>query len=251
MSDFSRQLREWRHRRRLSQLDLAMDANVSARHISFLETGRARPSREMIGLLGRVLELPLEAVNRLMLGAGYAPRYARTPLDDAAMAPIAGAVGWTLERHAPYPGMALDRDWRVQRMNGPARYLFAALGLSEGGSLLELVTSPIMPEVVENWPVVAHASATRLRAESAAAGGLPELEVAAEELEQVPAPDSLPNGPAIPTIYRFGEMRLSLLGMISAFSSVNDETLDDLRLELFFPADTATDTFLKSLPTSH
>ena len=250
MTDFATQLRDWRKTRRLSQLDLALTANVSARHISFLETGRARPSREMIGQLGRVLDLPLQTINRLLLAAGYAPRYARTPLDDADMAPIAAAVAWTLDQHAPYPGLALDRDWRIQRMNAPARHLFAAMGLAEGDSLLDLVTSPIMPEVVENWPVVAHASATRLRAESAAAGGLPSLDAAADKLQQVPAPDTIATGPAIPTIYRFGDTRLSLLGMISAFSSVNDETLDDLRLELFFPADTATETFLRSLPMS-
>ena len=250
MTDFPRQLRDWRQTRRLSQLDLALAANVSARHISFMETGRSRPSREMIGQLGRVMELPLASVNRLLLAAGYAPRYPRTALDDKAMAPVAAAVAWTLDRHAPYPGLALDRDWRVQRMNDPARALFAGIGLTEGDSLLELVTSPIMPQLIENWPTVAHASATRLRAESAAAGGHTLLDDAAEKLEQTPAPEVPPDGPAIPTVYRFGDVRLSLLGMISNFSSVNDETLDDLRLELFFPADETTEAFLKAMTDS-
>ncbi|MEM9785220.1 MAG: helix-turn-helix domain-containing protein [Pseudomonadota bacterium] len=244
MNDFPRQLRDWRQVRRLSQLNLAMAANVSARHISFLETGRSRPSREMIAHLGRVLELPLAAVNRMLLAAGFAPRYPRTRLDADAMAPVASAVAWTLDRHAPYPGMALDRDWTIHRLNAPAAKLFAGLGIGAGDSLLDLITNPAMPQLVENWPVVAHASARRLRAESAAAGGLHRLETTAEYLSHQPLPDSVPDGPAIPTIYRFGDVRLSLFGMIAAFSSVNDETLDDLRLELFYPADKETEAFL-------
>ena len=247
MAGFPDHLRDWRARRRVSQLDLGLAANVSARHISFLETGRARPSREMVAQLGRALDMPLSSVNAMLLAAGFAPRYASTPLDAEEMAPVLRAVEWALDRHAPYPGMALDRDWCVRRLNDPARRLFAPLGLADGASLLDLLSNPLMPSVIENWPEVAHASAQRLRVESAAAGGIAALDRAADALSRTPAPDPLPTGPAIPAIYRLGEKRLSLFGMISTFSGVNDETLDDLRLELFYPVDAESEALLRAL----
>jgi len=246
MTDFPQQLRRWRHTRRLSQLNLALSADVSARHVSFLESGRSRPSRDMIMHLGHVLEMPLAAINNMLLSAGFAPQYKRSALDQTDMAPVAQALEWTLARHAPYPGLALDRFWKIEAMNTPAQQLFTGLGISLGDSLLNLMCDPVMPDLIENWPTVAHMAALRLRAESAAVGGEPQLDRVADYLAQQPAPGDLPNGPAIPTIYRVGEMRLSLLGMISVFSSANDETIDDLRLELFYPADPETETYLKA-----
>lgn len=231
----------------MSQLDLAVEAGVSARHISFLETGRSRPSSDMIVHLSEVLNLPVEARNQMMRATGFVPRYAATPLDDAAMAPIREAVSWTLDRHAPYPGLVLDRLWKVIQLNAPAAKLFAPLGVSEGESLLDLVTNPMMPDLVENWPEVAHHTMLRLRAESAAAGGIPELETAIQSLSKhAQILGDIPTGPTVSTVYRFGDQRLSLFGIIAQFSSVNDETLDDLRLELFFPADLESAAWLAS-----
>ncbi len=238
MLQYSDLLKQWRKQRRMSQLDLATEADVSARHISFLETGRSRPSRDMIVHLSQILDVPMDACNQMMRANGFAPRYAATPLDDEAMAPIREAVAWTLDRHAPYPGMALDRLWRVVVLNDPAAKLFAPLGIGQGESLLDLVTNPIMTNLVENWPEVAHHTMVRLRAESAAAGGIPELETAIETLSKYSQMSETDiTSPTIPTVYRFGDQRLSLFGTIAQFSSVNDETLEDLRLELFFPAD--------------
>lgn len=247
MKSYPDLLKQWRNYRRLSQLDLAIEANVSARHISFLETGRSQPSLDMIVHLAEVMDIPVNARNLMMNAVGFAPRYAASSLDDEAMEPILEAVSWTLERHAPYPGMALDRLWRVVKMNDPASKLFAALQLKEGSSLLDLVTNPIMEEVVENWPQIAHYTMLRLRAESAGAGGVPELEAAAEHLMQHAKGYSnfLP-GPSVPTIYKLGDQRLSLFGTIAQFSTVTDETLDDLKIELFFPADTKSENLLKS-----
>jgi hypothetical protein len=164
------------------------------------------------------------------------------------MEPIRSAIEWTLARHAPYPGMALDRLWRIVKLNPPAATLFAPLGLAEGASLLDFVADPVMQAAIENWPEVAHATMLRLRAESAAAGGVPELEQAANAL----APMARGNGedlakPSIPTTYRIGETRLSLYGTIAQFSTVSDETLDDLKIELFFPADAQSAAFLTAL----
>ena len=247
MLDYANLLKEWRTQRRLSQPSLAMEADVSARHISFLETGRARPSVKMIVHLCEVLDIPVDVRNQMMKAAGFAPRYASTPLDDAAMAPIRQAIDHILERHAPFPGLVLDRDWNALKLNAPAITLFAPLGLMEGDCFLDLVTNPIMPNFIENWPEVAHHTMLRLRAESLAAGGLPRLDAAALLLSQF-ARGSQPekNAPTIPTIYHFGETRLSLFGTITHFSTVNDETLADLRVELFYPSDEASAAWLKA-----
>lgn len=248
MNTYPDLLKHWRNNRRLSQLDLATEANVSARHISFLETGRSQPSSDMIVHLAEVMDVPINARNQMMHSAGFAPRYARTPLDDDAMAPILDAVIWTLERHAPYPALALDQLWRIKKMNGPAAKLFAPFQLREGQSLLDLVTNPMMEKVVENWPQVAYYTMLRLRAESAGAGGVPELDAAVEHLAHyAPASSEKLPGPSVPTIYKFGDRRLSLYGTIAQFSTVTDETLDDLKIELFFPADTESAEVLKSL----
>lgn len=245
MLDYANLLKEWRKQRRLSQLSLALEADVSARHISFLETGRARPSAEMILHLCDVLDMPVDARNQMMKAAGFAPRYASTALDDAAMEPIRQAIARMLDRHAPYPGLVLDRHWNAVKLNGPARTLFAPLGLAEGACFLDLVTDPIMPDVIENWPEVAHHTMLRLRAESLAGGGLVRLDEAASWLSRY-AQNAAPtaNLPTIPTIYRFGDIRLSLFGTITQFSTVNDETLADLKVELFYPADEFTAKWL-------
>ena len=248
MNSYPDLLKQWRNSRRLSQLDLAVEANVSARHISFLETGRSQPSSDMIVHLAEVMDVPIDARNQMMNAVGFASRYAATPLDDDTMAPILEAVLWTLERHAPYPGIALDRLWRIKKMNEPASKLFMPLQLGEGQSLLDLVTNPMMEDVIENWPQVAHYTMLRLRAESAGAGGVPELDAAAKHLAQYAKGSSkrLP-GPSVPTIYKFGEQRLSLYGTIAQFSTVTDETLDDLKIELFFPADAESAAMLQAL----
>lgn len=170
MNDFSTTLKTWRAARRYSQLDLAMQAEISARHLSFLETGRARPSREMVERLGEALELPLVARNQMLTHAGFAVRYATRDWNDEAMAPIRRAVSRQSERHMPYPGVAVDRVWTIRQANTAAIALFAPFGVSVGGSLLDLMMSEILPRVVENWPEVAHQAALRLRTESAAQG---------------------------------------------------------------------------------
>lgn len=232
----------------MSQLDLATEADVSARHISFLETGRSRPSPDMILHLSEVMDIPVDARNQMMRAEGFAARFAATPLDDVAMAPIRHAVEWALNQHEPYPGMVLDRVWKIVKLNRPAELLFAPLGLETGQSLLSLVTSPVMEELVENWPEVAHHTMLRLRAESANAGGLPELDAAARALAPYARSQTDRDvGPTIPAIYRFGNQRVSMFGTIAQFSTVTDVTLDDLKIELFFPSDETSAVFLKSL----
>lgn len=247
MNAFADTLKTWRKARRLSQLDLACEADVSSRHISFLETGRARPSAEMVGRLGEALHLPLEARNRMLIHAGFAPRYVRRDWNEDEMAPIRAALAHTLAGHEPYPAFAVDRLWTVVKMNAAATRLFAIVGLGEGASLLDMVASGALAPFIENWPEVAHHSAQRLRTESAAQGGAPALEEAAERLLKAPTARAERFGPVIPTIYRAGDARLSLFSTIAQFGTPEDVALDDLKIEMFFPADEATAETLRAM----
>lgn len=246
MTQFSDHLRHWRQTRRFSQLDLALEANVSARHISFLETGRARPSREMVSQLSEALTIPLSARNQMLTAMGFAFRYEARDWDEAEMVPIRRAIDRTLDRHAPYPGIAIDRLWRLTRMNAPAQKMFGLLGMVEGGSLLELLRNPLLWQVVENWPEVAHSSMLRLRTESAAQGGVPELDAAATFLaEHARARTDV--GPAVLTVFRFGDQRLAMFGTIAQFGTPESMTLEELKIELFFPSDVETETALETM----
>ena len=246
MSAFPKALKSWREERRFSQLALALEADVSARHVSFLETGRARPSVQMIQRLSDALKLPLAARNQLLQMAGFAARYPGRGWDEAEMAPITNAIDHVLAGHAPYPGIAVDRLWRVLRMNGPAAALFAQMGVAEGGSLLDLVTSDKLPEMIENWPEVARRTRQRLRTESAAQGGVPELDAAVALLSAVPAQEGAVDRPVVPTVYVAGDLRLSLFSTIAQFGTPEDLTLEGVRIELFFPMDAATKAFFEA-----
>lgn len=240
MNQFPETLKTCRAARRLSQLDLALEADVSARHISFLETGRSQPSREMIGRLGEALQLPLATRNLMLVNAGFAPQYRKRDWDAAEMSPIRTALEHTLTNHHPFPAIAVDRLWNIVRANDMALRLFGLLGISEGSSLLDLVLSDVIPQLIENWPEVAHHSAQRLRMESANQGGIEELERAAETLSKVCKNPVQSQSPVIPTVYRFGDQRLALFSTIAQFGTPVDLALDDLKIELFFPADEST-----------
>ncbi|MEM7328795.1 MAG: helix-turn-helix transcriptional regulator [Pseudomonadota bacterium] len=247
MTQFAQSLKSWRKARRYSQLELANEADVSSRHLSFLETGRANPSREMIARLGDALSLPLAARNQLLTHAGYAARYAHRNWDSEDMAPIRAAVDHMLKKHEPYPAIAVDRLWTILQTNGPAAKLFGIMGVVEGANLMEVTLREEVQALIENWPEVAHHSAHRLRTESAAQGGVKELDDFAEALARAPIPQSPPAGPVLPTTYRVGEMRLSLFSTIAQFGTPEDLTLDDLKIELFFPSDAATEQALRKI----
>ncbi|MBD3765634.1 MAG: transcriptional regulator [Rhodobacterales bacterium] len=200
----------------------------------------------MVLRLAEALDLPLAERNHFLVQAGFAPRYPARAWDDAAMAPIRAAVAHMLDRHAPWPGIAIDRLWRVTDLNAPARALFGAFGVGVGGSILDMMLSEALPTAVENWPQVAAHAARRLRTESAAQGGVAELDRAAERLAAAGA-DVSPGAPVIPTVIRAGGARLVLFATIAAFGTAEDVTLDAFRVELFFPGDDATATALRGL----
>lgn len=241
-SDFGVALREWRQRRRLSQLELGLAATVSARHISFLETGRARPTRGMVLRLCEQLRVPRAARNRLLHAAGLAPAYAARPMSADDVRPLHDAVAWTLARHAPYPAFAVDRHWTLKAMNPPAATLFGAVGLRCDDSLIAaLAENARLRAALEDLDTVIAAAIARLRTELGYLGGDPVLEAGIERLARAhvpPAGDDHAVLPAfIPTRLRLGEKTVSLFSTLAQFGSVEDIALAELRIELMFPAD--------------
>lgn len=252
MTPFGEMLKSWRETRRLSQLALACEASVSARHISFLETGRSRPSRDMILRLSEVLAVPRAARNGFLCAAGFAPIYGAERPDSDALQPVLAALSRLLDRHEPYPGVVLDGLWRLRDLNRPARHLFALAGLAEGDSLLDALADPGWGRgVVENWGEVGHHTMLRLRMESLHAGGVTELNETASRLASDPLvaawrPEG-PLPPIVPTIYQVGDLRLSLFSTIAQFGSAEDIAVADLHIELMFPADEAARRALEAL----
>ena len=242
---FGLALKDWRRRRRVSQLALSGEANVSARHIAFLETGRARPSRGMVLQLSEALAIPRAERNALLQAAGFAPAYKARDFADADVAALRQAMDWTLSRHDPYPAMALDRHWKLVALNRAAAGLLAPLGLGEGESLLAAFASahPLWT-VIENASETARHLAARLRVESAHVGGDPVLDAAARAIAarvRDEPPGTTGYLPAVlPTRLRMGDRVLSFFSTIAQFGSAEDIALSDLRLELLFPADEAT-----------
>jgi len=229
----------------MSQLDLGLAANVSARHISFLETGRARPSRPMVVQLSETLQVPRFARNSLLNAAGFAPAYQSRDLASDDMAHVRTAIDWMLDRHDPFPAFALDRHWTLLRANRSALAMLGTLKLTIGDSLLEgFMTSSLMQAVFENWSEVAWHMIHRLRTESAHLGGDPVLDQAANRLaEGIDPAQHLTEGtlPAVvPTRYRANGAVLSFFSTIAQFGTAEDIALADLKIELLFPADETT-----------
>jgi transcriptional regulator with XRE-family HTH domain len=250
-------LRDWRRRRRLSQLDLALDASVSARHISFVETGRANPSRELVLHLAEQLEVPLRERNSLLLAAGYAPVYAETPLDSEAMTPARRALDKILSGHQPYPAIIVDRRWDVVSANG------AALGILSGGVDAALLDGPINAMRVSLHPDglaprignLAEYSAhllMRLHRQLIMSGdqGIAEL---LDELRRYPGVEEAASVSADPAELLFAPLRLELpdgaeltfFSTLATFGTALDITLAELAIESFFPADPATESILR------
>ncbi len=252
MTQFGNHLREWRNARRMSQLDLALEADVSARHISFLETGRSEPSRPMILHLSDILDIPRERRNDMLEAAGYAAIYQRSPLDSAQMTRLQSAMLTLINQHDPYPAIVKDRLWTIVEMNEMAKGLFGIAGLNKGDNMLEYMAQPgVCAQAIENWGEVGHHVLTRIRNESRALGGVPELDDAVVALSQDPdiaahSPET-PLPPIISTVYRAGDLRLPLFSTFAQFGGAEDLSLTELNIELMFPADEHAEATLRAL----
>jgi len=242
---FGTMLRTWRDRRHMSRLDLGLTANVSARHISFLETGRAKPSRSMVLMLGNVLDVPRGSRNGLLNAAGFAPAYQRRNWSDEDMASVRDAVDWTMQRHDPYPAFVVDRHWVLVKANRSATALLGGLEVEEGSSLLDVMTDvDVTQALFENWHEVTHHMLARLRTESLHLGGDEVLDAAAEKLSAALGTQASASAGTlaalIPARYRAGDMTLSLFSTIAQFGTAEDIALADLKIEMLFPADDVT-----------
>lgn len=249
-------IREWRARRRLSQLDLAGEAEISQRHLSFVESGRSKPSRDMVLRIAERLDLPLRETNRLLLAAGYAPHFQERPLGDPSLAPALDAVERVLAAHAPYPAFAVDRLWTLMRANAAASMLLSVVAdkslLEPPVNVLRLSLHPrgAAPSILNlvEWRDHILERVRRLN-QAVADPGLIALE---GELRGYPAPTRRsPPDPArysaiaVPLQVRMGETVLSFISTITVFGTPLDVTLSELAVESFFPADDQTGAFLK------
>lgn len=252
MTKFGTQLKEWRGARRLSQLQLAVEAEVSSRHISFLESGRAGPSREMVLHLSEILEVPHANRNDLLHAAGFAPQYVRSALSDTHMDAVNRAMEMLLAQHNPYPAVILDKLWRLVDLNNTAAQLFASAGLAKGDSLLDwTVDTAAARQVIVNWGEVGHHTLIRLRNESRAQGGVTVLDEAAARLASDPDIQAFrpePSlSPVLKTIYRAGALQLALFSTYATFGGAEDLAISDLKIELMFPATPEAEEILRAL----
>jgi transcriptional regulator with XRE-family HTH domain len=247
-------LREWRQRRRLSQLDLAGDAEISARHLSFVETGRSQPSREMILRLADQLEIPMRERNVLFAAAGYAPVFPERLLEDPALAAARGAIALLLEGHKPYPAFALDRHWNVVASNEALPVLYDGVAAElltppVNGMRLSLHPQGLSPRIANLAEWRAHLlHRLRRQIDLTADGTLIDLQ---RELLSYPAPAEpvASHGleAVVPFQIRTGDMLLSFFSTIMIFGTPIDVTLSEIALELFFPANESTAAAVREL----
>lgn len=244
MAPFGKLIKHWRSLRGVSQLDLAMQLSMSPRHVSFLETGRSRPTAPTVHRLAEGLEVPLAQRNALFRAAGLPDGYPERDLEDPALGPFNQVIEQLLTRHDPYPGYVLDRHYRVVQANRAARLLFPV----DVANPLELLMNPQTGRaLLENWEEVAWSMLRRLRRDSAADPELGEMTLAAERwLANVPPPPPSSELVACMRI-RIGDQVLRTIGTIARFDAALDPTADALRIELLFPADPETAAFFERL----
>ncbi|MBX4930744.1 helix-turn-helix domain-containing protein [Rhizobium bangladeshense] len=249
-------LREWRQRRRMSQLDLALEAEISQRHLSFIESGRATPSREMLLHLAERLEVPLRERNPLLLAAGFAPIFAERKLDDPALEAARRAVDMVLKGHEPFPALAVDRHWTLVTANAAIARLLSGIVdqslLTPPVNVLRISLHPqgLASHIVNHSEWRSHLL-DRLRQQIAASGD-PILETLLKELRSYPVserpgenhPDYA--GIAVPLRLSTKAGLLSLISTTTVFGTPVDITLSELAVESFFPADEETAAILRS-----
>lgn len=256
-SGFGPMLREWRKARGASQLDLSLNCGLSQKHLSFLESGRSRPSRGMVLHLASALDVPLRQQNAMLLSAGFAPVYKERALNAPDMRPIDRALDHVLRQQEPYPAIVVDRAHNILRANRSLGALMAFLMGAEAAAAaaqsqingFELVLQPAgLRPFIENWEEVATWMVRRLRAEAMLEGSGTEAATVLKKVLELPgvaeiaqvshAEQDFP--PTLVVSFRKGETRLSLFSMIATMGTPLDVSLQNLRLEMFFPADDFT-----------
>ena len=252
---FGPRLKWWRAHRGLSQLGLAGSAEISQRHLSFLESGRAAPSREMVLRLCAVLDLPLRQQNALMLAAGFAPVWRESDLSDPELAQVSGALDSMLAQQEPYPAFVVDRRWNLMRANKGAGSLVAfLLGAAPSGAV-NLADALVAPDVlrpfIENWEEVAVHFLRSVQADAVADG----TEETAGLLRRLTAYPGVPplsrvapletHAPVLGIHFRKADTALRVFTTIATLGTPQDITLQEIRIECFFPSDPSSAALLR------
>jgi len=264
-TSFGRLLRLWRNRRGLSQLELALNSDVSQRHVSFLESGRAKPSRDMVLQLAGALDIPLRQQNELLLAAGFAPAFRARALGTPELGEVNTALDLMLEQQEPYPAVVIDRYWTLQRGNRAAgRFMrFLAGGPPVAGAPpLNLMHALLAPNgikgLVTNWAEVTRALLRTVHADVLAEGPHGE---GAKFLESLMAHDGVPDAwrqpqlddkqmPLLPVRILKDGVALSFFTTIATLGTPRDVTLQEIRIETFYPADAATAALMRRWATA-
>jgi transcriptional regulator with XRE-family HTH domain len=246
-------LREWRERRRLSQLDLSIQADISTRHLSFVETGRSRPTSEMILRLTEQLDVPLRERNTLLLAGGYAPAYAQHGFDEPELTQVRAALHQVLTGHEPYPALVINRWWELLDANSSIAMFTAEAApwlLEPPVNVLRLSLHPegMAPRIVNLAEWRAHLLGQLHR--RAQAMGDPRLHQLHDELQSYPGDTG--GSPSatdvvLPLRYRHGDQELSFFSISAAVGTATDVTVEELAIESFYPADDATAAALRAL----
>ena len=252
-------LRDWRTNRRRSQMDLALQVGVSPRHLSFIETGKSRPSPAMLLALADGLEVPLRERNQLLLAAGYAPRYSQRQWGSGELRQVEAALQRLLDAHQPYPGLVLDRQWNVLHANAAAAALAALLPEELRTPRLNVFRASLHPQglaaLTENfdeWAGYLLGKLQRLVLDT----GDAEMQVLQQEVVEYPNVRSLLRESSadshaapvllVPCVMRLPFGRVSLFTTLTTFGSPRDITLDELCVELFYPSDAASEQLLRA-----
>jgi transcriptional regulator with XRE-family HTH domain len=252
-------LREWRQRRRLSQLDFSVEAEISSKHLSFLETGRSRPSREMLLKLAELLEVPLRERNTLLISAGFAPMFSERKLDDPSLQAARDAMELVLKGHEPYPAIAVDRHWTLLAANRAVAPMLTGINAELLAPPMNVLRASLHPDgmalrIVNLAQWRAHIFA-RLRRQIELSAD-PVLTALLEELMGYPAPAQpnytahreITNAFVVPLRLATPMGVLSFISTTTVFGTPIDVTLSELALESFFPADASTAAALRQMP---
>jgi transcriptional regulator with XRE-family HTH domain len=261
-TSFGKLLRRWRDARGMSQLTLACEAGISTRHLSFLETGRAQPSREMVQLLAGMLDVPLGDRNALLVSAGYAPAYGERPLTAPELEPVRRALEFTLRQQEPFPALVVDGAWNVVMGNEGASRIFDLFTDQERDDVnCNVMRTVFHPEglrrYIVNWEELAECLVNSLHRQVAATGSDAMARLRDELLDYpgVPARWSVPDPtitmpPLVSMQLRKDDLSLTFFSMITTLGTPRDVTLQQLKIECFFPADVATEQLARSLASA-
>lgn len=250
-NSFANILPEWRKQRRYSQLQLALELDVSSKHLSFIETGRSQASRDMILKIGTFLSLPKREINRGLYSAGYAPAYSELPYEHEDLKQVFSAIDQMLSNHMPYPAIVLNRYWDVVKVNESAQQLLSALGFTAYKNLVEAIIAddPVTSKIL-NWHESALTILVRLRHEISMLGGSKRLEELEKSLTLRLAPvDNVLNiesqQAVLSTKLQMPDATLSFFSIIAQLSTVQDVTVSEFKVELMFPTDKETEAYYK------